>query len=70
LEVGVSGHLECRIETQGGVITVRVSGQLDLLGVAHLRTIVLRALAQGPLAIVIDLADVTLANGAYLTALF
>jgi len=65
----VTGQLTCRVETGGDLIAVHPSGQLDLGTTARLRVVLLKALAEAPLAIIVNMAELTVDDDVCLTML-
>jgi len=63
----MSEHLRCEVETDGDVVTVSAAGSLTLHTVATLRSVLNKALADGPVAIVVNLAGLTVEDESCLT---
>jgi len=57
----------CRVETDGEIMTVHPMGTLGLAAVPRLRSVLYKAVAEGPAAIIISLADVVVPDDSYLT---
>jgi anti-anti-sigma factor len=57
----------CHVHTDGDIVTVRPAGQLTHHTVAGLRSVLNKAVAEGPAAIIINLADVVVRDHSCLT---
>jgi len=60
-------RLVCRVQTDGQVMTVRPAGTLSLQSVSGLRSVLFKAVAEGPDAIIVSLADVVVGDESCLT---
>ncbi|GAA1781912.1 hypothetical protein GCM10009682_00220 [Luedemannella flava] len=65
----MTGQLICQVETGGDVIAVHPSGPLDLAATARLRSVLLKALAEAPLAIILDMRQLVIVDDVCLTML-
>jgi len=63
----VSDQLVCQVQTDGEIMTVRPAGTLALHTVAGFRAKLYKAVAEGPAAIIISLADVIVGDESCLT---
>jgi len=54
----MSAELTCRVESDGGIVAIRPEGLFDLAGATYVRAALLKALAEAPVGIVVDLAAV------------
>jgi anti-anti-sigma factor len=59
--------MACRVETDGEIMTVQPAGRLSVDTAPGLRSVLYKAVAEGPVAIIISLADVALADKSCLT---
>jgi len=60
-------QLRCEVETDSDVITVNPTGSLTLSTVAGLRAVLNKALAEGPVAIIVNLSDFAVEDESCLT---
>jgi len=60
-------QLRCKVATDADVITVDLAGSLTFYTVASLRRVLTKALAEGPVAIIVNLADLTVEDESCLT---
>jgi anti-anti-sigma factor len=63
----MSGQLTCQVDANGDVVAVAPHGVLDAAGAAEIRSAVSKALAEAPLAVVVDVTGLTLADDVCLT---
>lgn len=60
-------HMLCQVRTDGEIVTVRPVGALNLRTAPTLRSVLHKAVAEGPTAIIISLADVDVLDDSCLT---
>jgi len=63
----VGDRLVCRVQTDGQVMLVRPRGMLNPQSVSGLRSVLFKAVAEGPAAIIVSLADVAIGDASCLT---
>jgi anti-anti-sigma factor len=63
----VGQQLQCAVRSDDDVITVRPVGVLDFNTAPHLRSVLDKALAEAPIAIIVDMAEIEVAEGSCLT---
>lgn len=63
----MSAQLTCRVESEGGIVAIRPEGLFDLAGATSVRAVLLKALAEAPVGIIVDLAAMAVVDDILLT---